>query len=55
MPRPMSRAHRRAAFLDAAQLFDELDTWYDQHPDATFILDPMNCTTGQRGSGSLQR
>ena len=37
MPRPMSRAHRRAAFLDAAaELFDDLDTWYDQHPDATF-------------------
>ena len=37
MPRPMSRAQRRAAFLDAAaHLFDELDTWYEQHPDATF-------------------
>ena len=37
MPRPMSRVQRRASFLDAAaQFFDELDTWYDQHPDATF-------------------
>ena len=37
MPRPMSRAQRRAAFLDAAaDLFDQLDTWYEQHPDATF-------------------
>jgi hypothetical protein len=37
MPRPMSRAQRRAAFFDAAaQLFDQLDTWYEQHPDATF-------------------
>ncbi len=37
MPRPMSRAQRRAAFLDAAaQFFDQLEAWYDQHPDATF-------------------
>ena len=37
MPRPMSRAHRRTAFLDAAaEFFDEFETWYDQHPDASF-------------------
>ena len=37
MPRPMSRAHRRTAFLDAAaEFFDEFETWYDQHPHASF-------------------
>ena len=37
MPRPTSRAQRRAAFLEAAaDLFAYLDAWYDQHPDATF-------------------
>src|SRR5215210_6368088 len=37
MPRPMSRAQRRTAFFAAAaQFVDELETWYEQHPDATF-------------------
>ena len=37
MPRPMSRAQRHAAFLDAAaHFFDQLDAWYEQHPAATF-------------------
>jgi len=37
MARPMSRPHRRTVFLAAAgQLFDHLEAWYDQHPDATF-------------------
>lgn len=33
----ISRAQRREAFLDLAeQAFDELETWYDAHPDASF-------------------
>ena len=37
MPRQMSRAQRRAAYLDAAAaFFDTLEDWYDHHPEATF-------------------
>ena len=37
MPRPLSRDQRRATFMQAAgQLFDILEDWYDQHPEATF-------------------
>ncbi len=37
MTRPLPRSQRRAAFLDAAaQLFDSLEDWYDQHPAASF-------------------
>jgi hypothetical protein len=33
----ISRAQRREAFLAlAGQAFDELETWYDAHPDASF-------------------
>jgi len=33
----MSRAQRRAAFLErAVQMFDALEDWYDEHPDASF-------------------
>ena len=33
----MSRAQRRAAFLErAVQMFDVLEDWYDEHPDASF-------------------
>ncbi len=33
----VSHAQRREKFLGlAAQAYDELETWYDQHPDATF-------------------
>ncbi|MCS6847021.1 MAG: hypothetical protein RMN52_04825 [Anaerolineae bacterium] len=33
----MSRAQRREAFLAlAGQAFDELESWYDAHPNATF-------------------
>jgi predicted RNA-binding Zn-ribbon protein involved in translation (DUF1610 family) len=33
----LSRAQRRAAFVETAgQMFDELEDWYDQHPDASF-------------------
>lgn len=37
MSRVKSRAQRRAAFIEAAvQMYDGLEDWYDQHPDATF-------------------
>lgn len=37
MTRPMSRAKRKAAFLEQAdEMFEELEAWYDQHPDANF-------------------
>jgi len=33
----MSRVQRRAAFLEAAaRMYNKLEDWYDQHPDATF-------------------
>jgi len=33
----MSRVQRRAAFLEsAARMYNQLEDWYDQHPDATF-------------------
>ncbi len=33
----MSRAQRQAAFLEAAaQMFNRLEDWYDEHPDASF-------------------
>ena len=33
----MSRAQRRAAFLErAVQMFDVLEDWYEEHPDASF-------------------
>lgn len=32
-----SRSQRRAEFLEAAgEMFDNLEEWYDQHPDASF-------------------
>ena len=37
MARRMSRAQRRAAFLaEADKMFDALEAWYDDHPDASF-------------------
>jgi len=37
MPQPMSRSRRRAAFLESAgQMYDQLEEWYDQHPQASF-------------------
>jgi hypothetical protein len=36
-PRRMSRSQRRSAFVEAAgRMFDELEGWYDQHPEASF-------------------
>ena len=37
MAHPMSRAQRRAAFLECTvQMSDALEEWYDEHPDASF-------------------
>lgn len=37
MSRTMSRAQRQAAFLEsAARMYNQLEDWYDEHPDATF-------------------
>jgi hypothetical protein len=32
-----SRSRRKSAFVEAAsEMYDRLEAWYDQHPDATF-------------------
>lgn len=37
MTRKLSPEKRRAAFLQkAGQMFDEMESWYDQHADASF-------------------
>ena len=37
MTRRLSRERRRAAFLEkAGQIFDEMESWYDQHENASF-------------------
>ena len=37
MTRRLSRTRRRAAFLEAAgQMYDQLEAWYDEHPQASF-------------------
>ncbi len=37
MSRPQSRARRQAAFLeDAKQMYEQLEEWYDAHPQASF-------------------
>ena len=37
MPRRLTREQRKAAFVDrATQMFEQLEDWYDQHPDARF-------------------
>lgn len=37
MGHKMSREERRAACMEAAgEMFDELEGWYDQHPEASF-------------------
>jgi hypothetical protein len=37
MTRRMSRSKRKAAFLNvASEMYDELEAWYDKHPDATY-------------------
>jgi len=37
MPRRMSKAQRKAAFMELAEeKYEELETWYDNHPEASF-------------------
>jgi len=37
MSRPQSRARRQAAFLEEAkQMYEQLEAWYDEHPEASF-------------------
>lgn len=37
MTRPMSRKERKAAFMEKAEaMFEELESWYDQNPAASF-------------------
>jgi hypothetical protein len=37
MTRKMTSAQRRAAFLEkAGQMHDQLEKWYDEHPEADF-------------------
>lgn len=37
MARQMSREQRQAAFMEvAAEKYEELETWYDAHPQASF-------------------
>jgi ribosomal protein S27AE len=37
MSRPQSRARRQAAFLeDAKRMYEQLEDWYDRHPEASF-------------------
>lgn len=37
MTRRMSRAQRKAAFMEAAErTYDALEDWYDDHPEASF-------------------
>ena len=37
MPRPTSRKHRKKAFMEEAEkMFEEIDDWYDENPDASF-------------------
>jgi hypothetical protein len=37
MVRRMSRQERKEAFLRKAEaMFEEMETWYDEHPEATF-------------------
>lgn len=37
MSRPQSRARRQAAFMEEAKrIYDQLEDWYDAHPQASF-------------------
>ena len=37
MSHPQSRARRKAAFMaEAERMYEELENWYDQHPQASF-------------------
>ena len=37
MSRPQSRTRRKAAFMQVAEkMYEQLEAWYDQHPEASF-------------------
>ena len=37
MSRPQSRARREAAFVkEAKRMYEQLEDWYDKHPEASF-------------------
>ena len=37
MSRPQSRTGRKAAFLkEAERMYEQLEDWYDKHPEASF-------------------
>ena len=37
MSRPQSRARREAAFMkEAKRMYEQLEDWYDKHPEASF-------------------
>ena len=37
MSRPQSRTRRKAAFMaEAERMYEQLEEWYDQHPQASF-------------------
>lgn len=37
MSRPQSRARRQAAFMEEAKrIYEQLEDWYDEHPQASF-------------------
>jgi hypothetical protein len=37
MSRPQSRSRRQAAFLEEAKrMYEQLEDWYDKHPEASF-------------------
>ena len=37
MTRTLSRNQRRAAFVEAAvEMFEQMEVWYDEHPEASF-------------------
>ena len=37
MTRPMSRKERKQAFMNQAEeMFEEMESWYDENPKATF-------------------
>ena len=37
MSRPQSRERRKAAFMqEAERMYEQLEEWYDKHPEASF-------------------
>ena len=49
MTRPMTRAERKAAFMKQAEtMFEELEKWYDQNPEASFEEIEKEARRGRR-------